>query len=153
MRYVPPWRLWAVPVAVALLGWCAGFLLWQPWMDGPDYRAATDLWLPTVMVVLGTPAAIASGVLFAFGGRWNRVGWIPFVLLCLGLAWFASFAFFGGFCIDPGDVCKTTWSGRALAIFAAVWCAGAGWVTHSLGARISKRYGRGPRALGPAASS
>ncbi len=63
------------------------------------------------------------------------------------LATVASFSFFGGICLDPGDVCVTSWPSRLTALAIASLYVGVGLAVEVVG-----RTMRWPFSFGSTAS-
>ena len=128
--------LWAAAVALVLLGWAAGYRFWDPESPGAEFGSYFDLFLPTLTLLVGVPLAVASGLLLASTGRRVRaLGYAAFLTTCVVLMYLASFAFFGGFCLDPGEECVTTWPSRIAELGVAIGCAGVGCLTQRRRAR------------------
>ncbi len=102
-------------------------MLWRPESPGADYRAYFDLFFPAVTVALGAPLAAAAGFLLSRQGVARVAGYAALLLTGLVLAYLSSFAFFGGFCLDPGEACITSWPSRVAHLAVAVGCVAAGW--------------------------
>ena len=134
LRHAP----WGAAAAVVTLGWGAGYLLWQPDPPG-EFGAYFDLELPKVTLALGAPLAGVAGLLLGREGVLRSAGHAVLALTCLVLAYLASFAFFGGFCLDPGEACITTWPSRLAELGAAVACLAAGWIVHGCAGRFRNR--------------
>jgi hypothetical protein len=121
---------------VVILGWVLGYVFWQPESPGGQFEAYFDFFVPTLTLLCGIPLAIAAGVLLGAGSRRARVaGYAALVGTCIVLIYLASFSFFGGFCLDPGDVCVTTWPSRIAELGVAMVCVAVGSVAHHLRGR------------------
>ena len=140
--------LWGAAVALVLVGWAAGYRVWDPESPGAIPGPTLDLFLPALTLLVGVPLAVASGVLLASTGRRGRaLGYAAFLMTCVALMYLASFAFFGGFCLDPEDVCVTTWPSRIAELGVAIGCVGVGWLTQRRRGR--RGLARQSRTLSP----
>lgn len=126
---------WLVSAGVVAAGWLAGYFFWGGTSEVTGFGSwfsAGDL---AGMLLFGVPVAACAVALRLRGGRTARA--IGLALLCAtaaGLAYLASLSFFGGFCVDPGDVCVTSWPSRVAALGMAVSIVGAaGWLERSWG--------------------
>jgi hypothetical protein len=140
-RRTVPW-LWCAAALIVLGGWVAGYVVWHN-PDQDQFRAGVDVFFPLVMLVLGLPMVVAAGI--ALGGDGNASRWGGCTLLAvaaLGLSYCASFAFFGGLCLDPGDVCVTSWPSRVANLATGLAILAVGW-------GVESRVPRGPRRRGP----
>jgi hypothetical protein len=127
-------RVWGVVMAGVIVGWGAGYLIWAP--ESPDeYGSYFDVCDPALTLLVGLPLAVTSGFLLSREGRVHLVGYAMLALTTISLAYLAQFSFFGGFCLDPEDVCVTTWPSRLAALGTAVLCVGAGWFVHRIASR------------------
>lgn len=131
MQQVSRWRTswpWYFAALLVLSGWVAGYAIWsQP--DAGDFGSGVDVLFPLAMLAIGLPLIVVAGIVRGRDGTFAK--WGGRVLLAVGalvLAYFASFAFFGGLCLDPGDVCVTTWPSRVanlatgMGILVLGWC-------------------------------
>jgi hypothetical protein len=124
---------------LVILGWAAGYLIWQPESPGDVYGSGFDTWTPRITVLIGGPLAVAAGVLLSRAGLLRVLGYVALGLTVVVLAYLASFAFFGGFCLDAGDTCITTWPSRLVELVLAVSCVLAGWLAQQGAARLFRR--------------
>jgi hypothetical protein len=114
-------------MVVVLAGWGSGYLTWTA-NDQDSYRSGTDLFLPAMILVSGMPTVVVAGRLLASSRKRRLLGSFALTSITVALAYLVSFSFFGGFCLDPGDVCVTSWSSRLLTLAAALACLGVGWL-------------------------
>lgn len=125
-------KLWGAATAVVCAGWGAGYLFWREptefWAPSDDFGSYFDVYDPALTLLVGLPLAVASGFLLGRQGRARLLGYALLALTCLSLAYLAQFAFFGGFCLDPEDVCLTTWPSRLTELAAALSCVATGWI-------------------------
>lgn len=110
-----------------MAGWVAGYFLWRAPEFGEEYGHYFDVYVPGAVLALGAPAALAAALLRSSSMAGTRAaGSVVLLVDIVGLTYLVSFAFFGGMCLDPNDVCITTWTSRiaALTITLAVLAAG-----------------------------
>jgi hypothetical protein len=141
--------LWGGAGLVVAFGWVFGYAIWTPQSPGGEYGPFFDLWLPALTVLLGAPPTAVAGFLLSRRGIPRAAGYALLSVTCLGLAYLASYAFFGGFCLDPGDECVTTWPSRISELGVALACVTLGWVVHRWSVRAQ---GGGRHANHPATS-
>ena len=122
--------VWGGAGLVVGFGWALGYAIWTPESPGGEYGSSPDLWLPAVTVLLGAPLAGVAGFLLGRRGVLRTAGYGFLAVTCLVLAYLASFAFFGGFCFEPGEECVTSWPSRIGELGAALGCVTVGWVVH-----------------------
>jgi len=123
--------LWLAATLLVLAGWGAGYLFWDPDSPGEEFVSYFDLFTPAVTVLLGGPLAVSAGLLLGGGGRGSRLaGYAALGATCLVLVFLVAFSFFGGFCLDPGDVCVTSWLSRTAELTVAIACLVGGWLAH-----------------------
>ena len=127
--------LWAAGALAPALGWVAGYFFWRPESPGSEFGSYFDLFLPFVTLVVGGPLAIGAGLLLGRQGPARLVGYALLGLTGLTLAYLSSFAFFGGICLDPGEVCVTTWLSRITELGCSIACFAAGRVVHGWASR------------------
>ncbi len=130
MRAAARNALWGGAGVVVVFGWALGYAIWTPESPGREFGSFFNLWLPAVTVLLGAPLAIAAGFLLSRRGALHTAGYALLGVTCVVLAYLASYAFFGGICLDPGDECVTTWPSRIGELGVALGCLTAGWVVH-----------------------
>jgi hypothetical protein len=117
---------WAGAALFVVAGWFAGRAAWGAG-SSPEYGSYFDILVPAGSVVLGAPVAATAGVMLTCS-RWvRRAGYVMLAVATAELTYLASFSFFGGFCLDPGDVCQTTWASRLVALAVAEACLVPGW--------------------------
>jgi hypothetical protein len=133
-------RLWGGAGVVVASGWVFGYAIWTPGSDAGEFGSFFDLWLPAVTVMLGAPTAAMAGFLLSRRGIPRAAGYALLGVTCLGLAYLASFSFFGGICLDPGEECITSWPSRVSELGAALACVALGWAVN----RWSARGGEAP---------
>ena len=117
-------RLWLVVAGTILLGWFGGLVLWRPPESG--FGDVGFLYAPAVGVLPTLPALIGSGWFLASPSRWRHFGLVALICTAIGGAYLAAFSHFGGFCLDPEDVCTVTWPSRVAAICGAMLSVAAG---------------------------
>ena len=122
--------LWGGAGVVVAFGWVLGYAIWTPESPGREFGSFFNLWLPTVTVLLGAPLATVAGLLLTRRGILRTAGYALLGVTCLVLAYLASYAFFGGICLDPGDECVTTWPSRIGELGVALGCLTAGRVVN-----------------------
>ena len=112
-------KAWAVGAIVVLAAWVGGYFFWRV-DESSAFRAGFSLFEPAWMTAVGLPACLAAGFLRRSQSRlWQRLGTAVLVAGVAVLAYLASFSFFGGICLDPGDVCLTSWPSRLTALATA----------------------------------
>lgn len=138
--------LWGGAGLVVAFGWVLGYGIWTPESPGREFGSFFDLWVPGMTVLLGAPLATVAGFLLSRRGTLRTAGYALLGVTCLLLAYLASYAFFGGICLDPGDECVTTWPSRIGELGVALGCLTAGWVVHRWagGARRKSRHANHP---------
>lgn len=122
------WLPWGVAGVVVLLGWYSGYELWDP--DSPGERPYVtyfDAYIPALTVAVGLPLCVLAGMLVGRPGWRTVAGYVLLTLGTLAMAYLASAVFFGGFCVDPGDPCITSWPSRIAAPLVALACLGGGF--------------------------
>jgi hypothetical protein len=129
--------IWAGAVLFVAAGWVAGYLQ-LPDHHG-DFGSFSDLTSAKLSLEIGLPLAVAAGVLLSRMGIPRVIGYVLLASTCLVLAFLAWFSFFGGICLDPEDVCVTTWPSRVTALGAALACLVAGLGSQLLAGRLLKR--------------
>jgi hypothetical protein len=139
--------LWGGAGLVVAFGWALGYAIWTPPSPGGEFGSFFDLWLPAVTVLLGAPPAAVAGFLLSRRGLLGTAGYVLLGVTCVGLAYLASFAFFGGVCLDPGEECVTTWPSRIIELGTALACVTLGWAVcrwsvTARGAHVAGRSGR-----------
>ncbi len=142
------WRLpqeakaWLIAAIVVLAGWVSGYFVWGT--NGPGFKSFFTLHEPAVMTAIGLPACLVAAVLRRSQSRRRYVvGTIVLVVGVAVLAYLASLSFFGGICLDPGDVCVTSWPSRLTALAIASLYVGGG-----LGVELVGRAMPGPSSSG-----
>lgn len=107
---------WVGAGAVLVLGWLSGYALWhtEPFAEG--FR--TIPFAPAEAAgISGVALAgfLTAGILLRDATRWRtRFGWAALAGTTLVIGYALSFVWFGGFCLDPGDYCLTSWKARML---------------------------------------
>jgi hypothetical protein len=134
MRIRSATGMWGVAMAVVVVGWLAGYLIWAPG-SSDEFGSYFDLDVPALTLSVGLPLAVTSGFLLSREGQVQLFGYAVLALTTIALAYLAQSAFFGGICLDPGDVCVTTWPSRLAALGTALLCIAAGWVVHRTACR------------------
>lgn len=119
--------VWPLASAVVLGGWISGYFLWETELD-LGYVSYFSLFEPMLMVMLGLPLVAGAAVLLTLRRRAARaIGFVVLGVAALVLSYLASFAFFGGFCLAPGDPCVTTWPSRVVALGVGLGCLAVGF--------------------------
>jgi hypothetical protein len=127
---------WLLALAAVLGGWALGYVFWRDPDSADDFRSGLDLFGRTMTVLMVAPLALAAGALRSSSSpRHRAAGLVLLALAALGGAYLAWFAFFGGICFDPGDVCETSWPSRVLELMTASACVGLGWLVERRRAR------------------
>lgn len=119
-----PWLLGAGGVVA---GWGHGYDFWDaPSTSSAHYETYFDLYIPALTFLVGLPLCLVAGAL-AGRGAWQTVsGWVLLGLVTVVMGYLASAAFFGGFCLDPGEACITSWPSRVFALLVPLACLAAG---------------------------
>jgi hypothetical protein len=126
---------WLAAGALVVLGWASGYAIWTPEAPGGPYGEYFDARLPAETLVVGIPLVVAAALMLGRPGSFGGIGYALLTLAALALGGLASFAFFGGFCLDENDVCVTTWPSRAAELLVALACVALGWLVHGWAAR------------------
>lgn len=118
-------RRWVVAAFVVLVGWLAGYPMWHTDPSGHGFRTIPFTVGETVIITsVALVGYVASGLLLRGRLPWHvRLGWAGLVLTTVVVAYALSFVWFGGFCLDPHDVCITSPLSRvapAVGAFAAL---------------------------------
>jgi hypothetical protein len=118
---------WLVAAGLLLCGWFAGAALWGG-DQGSGYRSVAIDWFTLgAMVLVGAPTMAVAGWLTPARGLRRVLGLAVWAVGCLAMTYVTFFAWFGGFCIDPGDVCETTWTSRLAPLAVALLLVGSGF--------------------------
>jgi len=118
--------IWALAAAVVAGAWVAGYLVWDQGPDG-DFRASFDSLGLIVIGFVGLPLCLATSFA-ALRGR-SGLAYLLFGGTVFLLAAVVFFAWFGGFCLEPGETCATSWASRVAALAAAWVVLATGWGT------------------------
>jgi hypothetical protein len=114
--------LWIAGAVLVVSGWIFGYFAWDARLGGGFVSFEAWSWV-VIVIAIGFPPAVLSGLL-----RRNRsqvvrkTGSVLVVLSCLWMAGLVQWVHFGGFCLDPGDVCVVSWPSRIGALIAALAC-------------------------------
>ena len=120
--------LWLTAGALTAAGWVLGYFAWAA-DSGAEYGGSHDLFSPAALLLTGLPVAVLGGFLMGRRGILRWLGVLTLAGAALVAAYWSFWAFFGAMCIDPGEVCVTTWSSRSLTLGVALGCLSLGWMT------------------------
>lgn len=123
--------------------WVGGLALW----GRPDAlgRAGLPVFNFVVIVVLGVPAMCVSGLIRGWAAR--RADATPplatavWIVAIAALAYATSFIHFGGFCLDPGDICVVRWPSRVAGLGLALGVLGGGALVEAATRAVRRRHG------------
>jgi hypothetical protein len=118
---------WLVGAGVVVAGWVYGYDFWDPpSTSSAYYETYFDLFVPGLTLLVGLPVCLLAGALVGRGTWRTASGWVLLGLAAVVMSYLASMAFFGGFCIDPGEACITNWPSRIFALLVPLACLNAG---------------------------
>jgi hypothetical protein len=112
---------WAGSGVFVALAWVFGISVWGQPEGGGVYGNVWFWWASVEVLVPAVPSLVAAGLFLASSRTWlHRSGIVAWALGTLAAGYAAQFSHFGGFCIDPGDVCNVTWGSRFAALGTAL---------------------------------
>lgn len=119
---VPPrhWP-WAVAAGVILAAWVVGYFAWGRPYAPEEFESFNDWFIPALILACGLPAFIVAAYLLSRSSRMLRVlGSAAVVVGVAGVSFLIQLNHFGGFCLDPGDVCMVAWPSRILGLLTSL---------------------------------
>lgn len=125
MRELAPALPWLGGAIVVIAGWLWGYETWEP-VTGDGYRSYFDVFVPALTLLVGLPLCLLAGALLRHGPMRVLGGLVLLALASVLMGYWVSMAFFGGFCMDPGDACITNWPSRGFALVVPLACLAAG---------------------------
>jgi hypothetical protein len=139
---------WLLAAGAIAVSWVAGIGLWG--VPERGFSAFLPFFHWAFIVAIGVPAmaiaALADGGTVDRSRAWRITGMVIWVTAIVLLMWPTSFVHFGGFCIDPTDVCVIRWPGRVAGLLLALGLLVSGW----LGAVAIDRWPRSRRGVSAA---